>query len=485
MPDTTTTTEAPIDTLANAVMGALYSFVGKAAGDLDSDDDGSDEPFISWCQPGIPFEAGDFDFAKHMLVGQGATDEERALDAGNQMTQAAGFSRFVDFVPSVDGVVGGNVQGGVLRPGRAALSEIYKRILDASQVAQLPEPEGLNEKIAALQAQAKPLEEAYQARQSTYETAKMEYVLARMQASYSATARLEFQAKGPVLKSKVNQARQAWEIDGNKTTYENLLAEVASLRSKRSPALWRAEALAKYDDLPEGQNATFGEARITMPYPGSFASNTTGWMDFSFKVGDLATSETTKTSKWSASGGFGWGSLKLGASGSGSEDSKVAVSNTKNFAIRMQVAQVSLLRSNWFDSWFLRSDFWRFNPSSIEGQNADVVSDGAMPPKGLLIAYPIAALFVRNVEITLDELKDESSELTKTLKGEASGGWGFGVINAGGKYERGSTVKTHTAHVENGVLKIEGLSLIGFVHELMGEPSPSPKDGLTWVDGSS
>ncbi len=481
MPETPTTTRASIDTLANAVMGAIYSFVGKAAGDLDAGS--ADDPFISWCQPGIPFEPTDFDFAKHMLVGQGATDDERAADAGNQMTQAAGFSRFVDFVPSVSGVVGGNVQGGVLRPGRAALSEIYKRVLEASQVAELPEPEGLNAKIAALQAEAKPLEEDYQVHQDAYETAKVEYVMARMQASYSATARLEFQAKGPMLKSKVNRTRQAWEVDGNKTTYENLLAEIASLRSKRSPALWRAEALAKYDDLPEGQNATFGEARITLPYPGSFATNTSGWMGFSFSVSDLATSDTSKTSKWEAGGGFGWGSFKLGASGSGSEESKVSVNNTSNFSIKMEVAQVTFLR-NWFDPWFLMSEFWRFNPSSIEGQNADVVSDGGMPPKGLLIAYPIGALFVRNVEITLDELKDDNSELVKTLKGEASGGWGFGVINANGKYERDSTVKTHTAHVEDGVLTIAGMSLIGFTHELMGSHLPNPKSGLTWIDGS-
>ena len=67
-----------------------------------------------------------------------------------QLTQAAGFSRFVDFVPSVSGVVDGKLEGGALRAGSATLSEVYRRILESSQVASLPEPEGINAKIAEL-----------------------------------------------------------------------------------------------------------------------------------------------------------------------------------------------------------------------------------------------------------------------------------------------------------------------------------------------
>ncbi len=472
---------ATMDELANAVMGALYRFVAKAAGDIESTD--ADDPFVSWCKPGIPFAPEDFDFAKSMLIGQGATDDERAADASRQMTQAAGFSRFVDFVPSIDGVVAGKVEAGVLRPGRATLSEVYKRILDASQVAKLPEPAGVNEKIAALQAQAKPLEDAYMNTQAAYEDAKQAYVMARMVATFSARDRLEFQAKGPGLKSKVNQARQKWEIDGSKTSYENLLAEVASLRSTRSPAIWRSEALAKYDDLPEGQNATFGEARTTMPFPGSFATNLSGWQDMSFSVSSDSSSLATRTSKWDAGGGFGWGSFKIGGQGGGSSSNTVDVKNTANFSISMKVAQVSLLR-NWFDPWVLLSEFWRFNPASIEGQSANVVTDGAMPPAGLLIAYPISAIFVSGVKIEMDELHDESSDLVQAIKGGGGGGWGFGVFNVSGSYERNSETKTNKADLANGVLTIPGMSLVGFVHELMGDARPKPKDGLVWVDGS-
>jgi hypothetical protein len=220
-----------------------------------------------------------------------------------------------------------------------------------------------------------------------------------------------------------------------------------------------------------------------MPYPGSFATDQAGWQDFSFAVSSEFSSLETKSRKWEASGGFGWGSFRLGAQGGGSTSSTVEVKNTSNFKISMKVAQVSLLR-NWFDPWFLLSEFWRFNPASIEGQNGDIVTDGSMPPKGLLIAYPISAIFLSGVEITMDELKDESSDLVSTLKASGGGGWGFGVINANGGYERNSETKTHTAVLGNGTLKIPGMTLVGFAHELMGEARPRPKDGLVWVGGS-
>ena len=466
-----------IDEIGNALMGGLYSLVSKAAGDVTSD--AGDDPFICWCKPGVPFDPEDFRFAKYMLSGQGASEDEKVADAALQLTQAAGFSRFVDFVPSVNGVHEGRVDGGVLRPGSAALSEVYRRILESSQVAELPDPAGLAEKIAKLREEAKPMQEAYFKHQDAYTTAKAELVSARLRAAYSAKDKLEFQAKGAMLKSKVTQALQAWEVDGFKSQYENNQAEILSLMTRRKPAIWRAEALNNYNSLPEGTDATFGEARFTLPYPGGFAASNSGWTSFAMETKAAEELSTSKTSKWGGSGGIGWGSFKIGASGSGSTTEAQKVSNTENFSLKLSIAQVMLLR-NWFDPWFLKSEFWRFNPASVEGANKDVVSDAGSPPKGLLTAYPVSAIFVKDVEIGMDELKDESSELVKTLKGEGKGGWGFGALNIGGSYERNGEVKNHAVNVANGKLTVQGLQLVGLSCEMMTR-SPKPKEGVAWV----
>jgi hypothetical protein len=465
------------DEIANALMSSLYGFVSKAGGDIEGDS--SDDPFVAWCKPGIPFEPEDFRFAKFMLTGQGANDDERINDLSLQLTQAAGFSRFVDFVPSVAGVVTGKMSDGLLRPGSATLSEMYKRILEASQVALLPEPAGINEQIQKLSDEAAPMQAAYVQHQDAYLAAKAAYVGARLAAGYSAAEKLKFSAIGPGLNAKKTQALQAWEVSGFKTQYENLHAEIASLRSKRSPAIWRSEALANFNSLPEGQDATFGEARLTMPYPGSFATNASGWTKYEFKLEHVDALDSSKNRKWAVGGGGGWGSLKLSGSAEGSTSETLTIKNTDGFYLKLSIAAVPLLR-NWFDPWFLKSEFWRFNPASIEGNQNAVVSDGGMPPQGMLIGYPVSAIFIRDVEIGIEELHDESSELVKTLKAEAKGGWGFGVVNVSGSYERNSTVKKQASNVANGKLTVEGLQLIGFMCETM-EKSPQPKAGLDWV----
>jgi hypothetical protein len=469
-----------MDEISAALMKGLYGFVAKAAGDLDAAT--VDDPFVCWCKPGIPFEPDDFKFAKFMLAGQGSTADERAADLSLQMRQASGFSRFVDFVPSVNGVHEGKVEGGVLRQGNATLSELYKRILEASQTADLPEPEGVNEKIAALRAKAKTLEEAYFKFGDEFDAAKAAYVGASLMARADAMADLKFRAAGPGLKKKAQRALQAWEIDGAKTEYENLTGEIQSLAAKRKPANWRAEAITSFNTLPDGEDATFGEARISMPYPGGFAANATGWSSYALSLKNVDELSSSKSTKWAAGGGVGWGSLKIGATGSGSTTQSLVVNNTDSFSINMSIAQVSLLRK-WFDPWFLRSEFWRFNPASMESNRGDIVSDGGMPPKGLMVAYPVSAIFIRGVEIVMDELKDETSELVKTLKAEGKGGWGLGALNLGGSYERNSQENKHKADVANGKLTVSGLQCIGFVCETMNK-SPNPKPGADFGGGA-
>ena len=467
--------------LANAVMNYLYNIVKGTAGGID--DAHPEDPFISWCKPGIPFEKDDFRFSKFFLTGQGDTPEKKQDDLVLQLNQAAGFSRFVDFIPTVNGIYGGNIREGILRPGSGQLSVFYKRILESSQTAALAPTAEVNAKIKELTEQAKPLAEAYFEYQAKYFAAKAEYVDARLKALASSTAALEFQVKGAGLKAKVTQALEQWETFGSKTEYENTMADILSLRSKRTPALWRSEALSDFNSLPEGSNAIFGEVRSTTPFPGGFAFNESGWTNLSVTIKDGDQLTQGKSTKYGAAGSLLWGAIKLGGGGSGSTDEKLNINNTDNFEISLSLAEVSLLR-NWFDPFFLQSEFWRFNPQSVEGLDGTIVSDGGGPdgkqkPEGMLVAYPVSAIFVKDVKITMNELNDTNSELSKMVKAEGGGGWGFGVFNVGGSYERNGKTNKVVTRFDEGTLTIAGLQLIGFRCELMSR-SPNPKEGLNF-----
>ena len=471
-----------IGELADAVIQALYATVKRSLGDT-TDGDTADDPFVAWCKPGIPFEAEDFRFARYLMQGQGETVEARQADALLQLTQAAGFSRFVDFVPSVNGVVMGNTKEGVLRPGSATLSEFYKRILGSADVAELANTADESAKIAQLESKAEPLLEKYFQYKDEYSAANEAYVDLRIKSTWSTLDGLAFQSKGLAFKTKRDDAKAKWEVLGKKNQYNDIQAQITSLRNKRSPAIWLAEALARFNDIPEGQNAVFGEARITIPYPGGFAQSPGGWSNFSFETSHVEKLDQTTHTTWKAGGGIKWSSLKLGGGASSSTDTALHINNTDGFTIKMEVAQIPLIRQ-WFDPWFLRSEFWRFKPGSIEAESGDVVSDGGSPPKGLAVGYPVTAIFVRDVQITLAELKDTSSELYKTLKVDGGGGWGLGALSIKGGYERNGEVKTQKSTVDKatGTLTVEGLQLVGFMCEEVGM-SPDPKEGLTWLGG--
>lgn len=465
--------------LANSLMGILYSYVQKStAGPAEGT---ADDPFVAWFRPGVPFEPEDFRFAKYMLVGQGQDNPARAADLSLQQVQASGFSRFIDFVPSASGVKEGDFAGAVLRPGEASLSKNYRRILDAALPAELPQPEGIQAKVDELVAKAEPLKAKYDDYQAKYEAARKTRIDAQTKALYDPMANVTYMSEGPGLEAAEVSAFQAWEIFGKKGVYEDIAASITALLASRSPAIWLEEAKQIYRMDALGRSATFGDARLTMPYPPSFSSSMDSWSTFSFATEHTDTLATSKSRKWSAGGGIGWGSFKLGGSGGGSTTQTLSISNTDNFEMNFSVTRVKLMRG-WFDAGLLQLPYWKFKEGSEPAASGEVVSDGNSPPSGILIAYPTFAIFIGAITIKMAELADENSELVKTLKAEASGGWGFGVVNVGGSYESNSQERKSKHDLSSGTLTIPGMQLVGVECELIGR-SPNPKDGLAWVGG--
>jgi hypothetical protein len=465
--------------LVNAVMSKLYDHVATMAGDVD--EGSQDDPFICWCKPGLVCSPEDFRFAQFLVNGQGATEEERINDLAKQKIQLAAFSVLMNFVPSVNGIIEGKVEAGNLRPSSEPLSEIYRRILDSSQVAELPQPEGIDEKIAALQAQAAPLQESYDKFSEEYDIARANFVTKRNEGSYSAAALLKFEAEGPIAEKKMNRARNNWEISGNKTKYENIIAEIQSLRAKRSPAIWLSEASDLFKKMGT-ENTALGGIAPVYPLPGNFAQNMAGWQEIKVETSHIDKLNQQKNSKYAVDGKIGPGWWKIGVDTSGSTTSSLTVSNTENFSLSLKITQVRLIRP-WFDPWFLKSSFWRFKPSSMEGQTGKIVSDGGdggvNPPRGDLIAYPGAAIFVSDIVIKMDEFKNAESEFVRNFNASGGGSWG-GLF--GGNASKESSDQTQTSKIDTatGEMKMSGMNLIGYLCEMMGE-SPNPKDGLKWV----
>lgn len=83
----------------------------------------SKDAFITWCMPGLPYQAADFTFAAQG-IGTGANANEDKL----LLQQAFNFASLVDFIPDVKSAYSSDRQDGVWRNASGArLSEIFRR----------------------------------------------------------------------------------------------------------------------------------------------------------------------------------------------------------------------------------------------------------------------------------------------------------------------------------------------------------------------
>lgn len=95
----------------------------------------------------------------------------------------------------------------------------------------------------------------------------------------------------------------------------------------------------------------------------------------------------------------------------------------------------------------------------------DKVSDGSDKPVGRLIAYPVQALFVRNVFFTFSEWENHAKYIQQQIQAGGSVGWG--PFSLGGSYSHGSEKRDTQFHTEGGGITIPGLQLIGFINNLV------------------
>jgi hypothetical protein len=109
----------------------IKAMMNKISGILTSGDEHAPVPesnYITWCQPGIPFQAEDLQFAVKGMSGTNG-EETRQL-----IRTASDFSRSVNLIPNSH-AFSGDEQRDVYEQNGSVLWDIYKEVLDYSQVA--------------------------------------------------------------------------------------------------------------------------------------------------------------------------------------------------------------------------------------------------------------------------------------------------------------------------------------------------------------
>ncbi|MDH3779436.1 MAG: hypothetical protein OES15_01135 [Nitrosopumilus sp.] len=456
--------------------------------------------FITWLMPGIPFAPNDFNFCHKGLVG----DEKNSTQ--DLYHQAFVLSKLFDFIPDIPnlGSEGNQFQDTenflqtTYTTSQDTLSSVWNDVLKYSRVInnEISEKEkkklkkfrnllSVTKEITDIVTDEKkkvtepgPLTIAYTAKMNEYIEAADEYMNMLIDAQAGGNdpeSRRKVSAwanKSKFMRLKVEAAWGAWNSQGYKNEYEHINAYIEQVTQK-SMVLYKQDLQEKFKNalLSSPAEGTAGDFYYTTLIPGNFATSP-GWTKFSFGEGDIATSYSKETKEWGGKGGISIGSFSLGGKASGSKTKELTKNKTTNFKASLEFVQIPILRA-WFDPGFFSMRAWTLDKLwdlNFEGKK---VSDGEIQPQGRLVAYPVIALFVRNVSFTFDDAEEEIKALKEKIGGGGSLGWG--PLKIGGRYEKGKETKDVHSHTENGEVKIDGLQLIGFINNLIPKaPNPNP-----------
>jgi hypothetical protein len=519
--------------IANAIMGKLYDILTNG----DEDVPKSTDNFFSWNTPGTPCDPADFEFLAKGLTGvvtkagaeamlaavavpaggggaapTGLTDAQinqlRASDTARLYAQAEQLARWMDFVPDVNSVED-KLAPLSINADEGTLSEIYERTLRMSQVMESPLSDEQKKQIEHLRSllvvtskqkdivtleeievtEPSPLVKVYSEKMKAYDDAALEYNVRRVDAltGNDPEAIHFFGLNAKILRDKVRFAMDDWVGAGHKLDYEKVVAAIAAMEA-RDVTLLKRQYLDDLDKAKLTGIASGSDFYYTQLIPASFATST-GWSRFTFNSGHYANYQNSRfsSSGWEAHASAGF--FGFGAHGGGRHDESRqeynGSFNSDTFKLSFEIAQVPIVRP-WLKSSFLVSKTWRFDPGNPDVKN-DVLSDGGLPPKGLIPAYPTTAIFIRNLFMDVGHSDGFSSYMNQFSSSAQSGGGGFsfGPFSFGGGASHytanGETSRTFGFNWDGHGLSVPGMQLVGYrCHVLPKSPDPSP--GITaWV----
>lgn len=481
--------------MMKALMNKLYETITGNGGD-DASLALPRSKFVTWLMPGIPFSKEDFNFCAKGLIG------DTAEETNNLYHQAFVLSKLFDFVPEISNdfnFLDDSMQQTLFSTTQDSISSVYSDILKYSKVVNIEPTDEEKAKIEKFRnlltikkevknivtdevtevTQPGPVTVAYNTMFNEYLTAVDEYVnllidaqSAKGNSEESIKRVAKFNNSGHIYKQKVALAKDNWVAQGYKNEFENMNAYINQV-SQKSMLLYKRDLMDKFESA-RLSSATDGGSPFyyTTLLPGNFAESK-GWTEFGFTEMDSEEHLAKSNTKWAASGGakFGMFGAKVDASGNKSTENK----DTKvtDFKASFEFTQIPICRP-FFDPGIFTMRGWTLDEVWNLNFDGKTVSDGKQKPEGRLVAYPLNALFVRNVKLTFSEAKDHFDKLTKELSVSGSAGWG--PVKLSGSYSKSSEVSNTTAHMEGNTIVIPDIQYIGSINHIFSKvPDTNPE----------
>lgn len=324
-------------------------------------------------------------------------------------------------------------------------------------------------------------------KQDKYLRAKREYAMLRAKAVAGQNSEdlLGFAfGVGAASEAEVEKALQEWELAG-KDKYEKIASLVSLLEKEDMATLLQSyRHVMETDRIMDADSSS--DVYYTTLAPASFITSG-GWQNFSFRTKDLTKTRHTDFDNFNsalnikAKAGFGLIGAKAEAHYSDeNEDREIDMSQYfTDVEISFDICQVRIVRP-WFNDAFLSSRFWKFR-NDDGSDSAEMLSDGQIPPQGLLPAYPVMAIFIRNLKFTFLHTEDFNNftsnynRVTQDYKASVrilcfKGSGGYNSDKSGSESDC-----TITSSSESKSITVNGMQLIGYKCKLLDKsPNPDP-----------
>ena len=479
--------------LMQVLMAKLYATI---TGDVENADIMPRNKFVTWLMPGIPFGPNDFRCcSKGLGGGLNATEDKLILQ------QAFYLSKLFDFIPDINNPLTdtGKLEQTIFTSSQDSISSVYSDILTFSEVVDdklSPEDEAKIKKFRDLMSVTKmkkdiitdeiqevtepgPITIAYETKMKEFLDAEDAYLTLLVNAQGATDSDPEGKRAVAAWANKadnyyrsVRAAYNAWISQGYKNEYEKMNAFIDQI-TQRSMVLYKRDLIEKFrkGKVNNAGAGGAGEFYNTLLLPGNFATSA-GWTGFTFGASDYKNHYSKSKSQWGvkASAKFGFGSAK--GSASGSKERIQHEIKMKNFSASLKFTQVPICRP-FMDPGIFSMRGWRLSKEYFEkyGKDAKSISDGSN--NGRLVAYPISALFVKDVKLYSGDLSSQFDFVKKEISG--GGSVSYGPFSVGGSYSHGSEESNLDVHVESGSLNIPGMQLIGFMNNYVPKcPNTNP-----------